>query len=186
MKEYFLGNFVLALINLLIYMPPLCFFLSAWADGTWSSRDPTSKPRDVQQSNEKLQTRNGKTRSWFREFLTYYIKKASLRILKIKQCSYSGKWESIFDQCERWVLHVSCYVCRQMKTKLGKRSFSFSSSPIQTLQLQASCLFTLELCCFSVIKHCECSWCMQNSQLLILFLKEWQLVVMWAVTWKAV
>lgn len=79
---------------------------------------------------------------------------------------------------------MSCCVCGQIKTKLGKRSFSFSSSPIPIFQLLASCPFILELCYISVIKYCECSWCMQNSQLLILFLKEWQLVVMWAATWK--
>lgn len=95
-KGGILGKFVLALISPLLYLPPLCFYLSAWADGTWSSRDPPSKPRDVQQSNEKLQTRNGKTWSWLCEFFTYYIKKTSLRIFRIKQCIYSGKREDIF------------------------------------------------------------------------------------------
>lgn len=157
----------------LIYVSPLCFHLLAWADGTWSSRDPTSKPRNVQQSNEELQARNGKTWSWFCEFLTYYIKKESVRIFKNNNAVIQATERVFLNQCERWVLLVSCCIYGQMKTKLGKGSFSFCSSLTWIFKLLAFFPFALDLKCFCAIKRCECSCCRKNSQLLILFLKEW-------------
>lgn len=85
-----------------------------------------------------------------------------------------------------WEMSSACVLLSMWadENHTEEEKLSFSISHIPVFQLLVSYPFTLELCCFPVIRYYECSCCMQNSQLLVLFLKEWQLVVMWAVTWK--